>query len=315
MKGLIVKDHKLMLSNDVSVPDPNPGEVLVKVVAASVNPTDKGFAEGDYDELLPENTGFHRVRTGLEFAGIVSEDAKPFSEGDNVYGYVDLLEGYKSHQEYLVISKDCIAKMPRNLTFEESASLPLGALTSLIALRDVGQLSQDEEVLIYGAAGGLGVFAVQLASQHFKASVTAVAGPGESEFLSSLGASHVYNYRQHNVFGQPKKYDLIFDLSTTLCFSDVKDILSERGRFIPADPYKNQQDFHEGSLAASKTKYLMVAKGVSKDLELISKWTEVGDLKTFVDSTYPLSEFAMAFDRLMERSKHGRIVLRVSDEH
>jgi len=186
MKGLVLKNKTVSIQTDLAIPTPKENEVIVKIKYASINSFDVETIEGKND-LMGKLMGAkkHPVQTGLEFAGIVETDGKRFKKGEFVFGYPDLIKGTKSHQEYLAIPEDYIALMPQNLDFEESAALPLGTLTSLVALEEVGKIREGSKVLINGAAGGLGVYAVQIAKM-FGADITAIAGPGQADFLLSL---------------------------------------------------------------------------------------------------------------------------------
>ena len=312
MKGLIPVDKKLTLVHDIQMPLVGENQVLIKVISASLNYGDPLFAEGIFDEYLPPAEGDNIVRTGLEFAGIVMQGGHGFSEGDKVYSYVDVFNGQLAHKEYISINPDFIAHMPKSITFDEAASIPSGGLTVLGAIRDVAKTQKDERVLINGASGGLGIFGVQIAKKIFQAEVTAVAGPGQEEFLKSLGADHVINYKEQDVTKYNQKYDVIVDLATIWMYNDIKSILSEKGRFVPADPMRNEADLKEGTEAATKTRYLMVDKGNRHDLDLYAEWIDNSIVKPALDSAYPVEKIDEALIRLAEKSKRGRVVLQIA---
>ncbi len=127
MKGLVAGDGRFMLTEDLEVPDMKPGHALVKVVYASVNPTDLDIMKGKYDLWLKLLGYRHPVKSGLEFSGVVETGSERFKKGDRVFGYVDFMNGPKSHQEYLAVNEDYMARMPSNLSFEQAAAIPLGA--------------------------------------------------------------------------------------------------------------------------------------------------------------------------------------------
>ena len=283
--------------------------MLIKIISASLNYGDPLFASGVFDEFLPPAEGDNIVRSGLEFAGIVMTEGHGFSEGDNVYSYVDVFNGQLAHKEYISINPDHIAPMPKSISFDEAASIPSGGLTVLGAIRDVAKTKKGERVLINGATGGLGIFGVQVAKKNFHAEVTAVAGPRQEEFLKSLGADYVINYKEQDVTKSNQKYDVIIDLATIWMYEDIKSILSEKGRFVPADPIKNEADLKEGTEAATRTRYLMVDKGNRQDLDLYREWIDNGLIKPGLDSVYLAEEIDKALARLAEKSKRGRVVL------
>lgn len=312
MRGLVVKDKQIQLKDDLDIPRPEAHEALVRVVCASVNPTDLENIQGKYDWLLKLSGGNHPVKTGLEFSGVVVKGSGRFQENDKVFGYVDLLKGLKSHQDYLTIAEDYIALMPENLSFAQAAALPLGALTSLVALTEVGGVDTGTKLLVNGAAGGLGVYAVQLA-KILGASVTAVAGAGQSEFLHELGADEVINYKETPIETLPQTYDVIFDPSNKRRFSEVRRLLTKTGVFIPAEPNKHLLSILLGYFSVKKTKYLMVDKGDHQKLAQIAEWVQNGRLRVFVDGVYKFEEYERAFQRLSANGKQGRIILSIEN--
>jgi len=311
MKGLISINGKMSLSDKLIKPIAKANEVLIKVGSTAVNPADPDIAAGLWDEFFPDRKELE-AKTGFEFSGVVAEDSKHYKEGDKVFGYIDVFSGGNwAHQEYITIPESCIAKMPSNITFEEAGIVPMAAQTTLCALRDVASLSPDEEVLIIGAAGGLGIYAVQIA-KILGAKVTAVGGAGQKEFLKSLGADFAISYTESDITESDKKFDVILDLSTAYKYAQIKDLLTDKGRFIPADPIKNASDLEEGKEAESKTRYLMASKGIHEDLKLVQKWIDEGAILTPVDQVFDLDDFELAMDRLTSKRKKGRIVLRIS---
>ncbi|NVK54242.1 MAG: NADP-dependent oxidoreductase [Alteromonadaceae bacterium] len=311
MKGLIVKDKQLILKHDLKVPKPGKGEVLVRVISSSINQIDQEVTQGKYDWLLKLSGGNHPVKTGIEFSGVIAEDGYGFYKGEPVFGYVHLTKGCKAHQEYLNINANFLAKMPTNISFEEAASLPLGALTSHAALTELGGVSKGTKILIIGASGGLGVYAVQFA-KIFGASVTAVAGDNQEEFLKSIGAARVINYRETPLEQLTEQFDVVLDLSNKKLFKEVKSLLKENGTFIPAEANKHFVDLLLSLIRTQKTKYLYVDRGDKRKLEKIAKLVEQGELKPFVDSVYSLANYQQAFQRLSASGRRGRIVINIS---
>lgn len=314
MKGIVTSNKKTSLNTSIDIPTPKENEVLVKVQCASVNPTDIEFINGKYDLFLKLLGGFHEVRTGLEFSGIVGKGAGNFKEGDRVFGYVDLMKGMKTHQEYICINTDYIALMPENLNFEQAAALPLGALTTLTALTEVSDVQQGTKLLINGASGGLGVYAVQLA-KILGAHTTAIAGPGQKDFLLQLGANEVYNYKETEINELKTKFDVFLDLSNKRRFKEVKPVLADNGQFIPLEPDKHILSFVTNLLSSKKIKYLMVSRGDHQKLTQIARWVEQSKLQVYVDSVYKLSDYEEAFKRLSNQGKQGRVVIKVAQNY
>lgn len=313
MKGLVLKNKKIILKDNLNLPSPKKGEVLVRVKYASVNSYDVETIQG-HNTLLKKLAGeiSYPVMTGIEFSGILESGGHRFKKGDEVFGYPDLIKGQKSHQEFLSINEDFIALKPTNIDFANSAALPLGALTSLIGLEDVGKIKSGAKVLINGAAGGLGVYAVQIA-KIFGAKVSAVVGPGQEDFIKSLGADKIINYKEQKIQNLQGKYDILFELTTRVTFSEIKHLLSPRGIYIPANPFNQLSSMVGNLFRKRKTGFLMVGRGDNKKLSLISKWIEHGKLTTIIDRTYEFAEFQKAFERILEPGKRGRIILKVED--
>lgn len=312
MKGLVVNNKQLSISHDLNQPMPKKGEVLVKIKYASVHSFDLENIEGK-NQLIAKLMGakIYPVQTGIEFSGVVETDGHQFKKGDKVFGYPDLIKGAKAHQEYIVINEDLIAQMPSNLDFAESSAIPVGALTSLAALENIGKIRKGSKVLINGAAGGVGVYAVQIA-RIFDANITAIAGANQEDFLKELGADKVINYKKQKLTDDPTKYDIIFDLTTKVQFSSIKKMLKPNGIFIPADPFTHLSSMFGNFLRKRKVGYLLISKGNNQQLNRITKWIETGQMKPIIDKIYPFEKYEEAFNRTMASGKRGRILLKIA---
>ena len=314
MKALVVDEKSLALSDSLPKPTPGPGQVLVQVRAAGLNPSDPLIASGSLDSLCDKAVRSAPVRTGLEFAGVIVEGDDSLRQGQAVYGYPEFLGAQKTHQEYLVVDEDCVGPMPGGVSFVEAATLPVAAVTVLVAHRDVAPISPGNRVLVIGAAGGVGLINLQVAKRVHHAHVTAIAGAVSEELLVSMGADRVIDYRRTDLADLSERYDVIMDWTTNYRFTEIAHLLTERGRFVPADPFKNAADFEEGSEAASKTGYLLATKATRTDLATISEWVEAGVVRPIVDSVFPLDQHEQALRRLEVRAKRGRVVLQLDPE-
>ncbi len=288
------------------------GEVAVRVIAASMNPTDYDMMSGTYDLWLKLSGANSSVATGLEFAGIVEEDSRNYKKGDRIFGYTHLMKGPKTHQERIVIKERYTAKTPDNVTFEQAASIAISGETSIVAIDDLAGLSRGQSVLIYGASGGVGTFAVQYANYRGLI-VTAVAGPGQQAFLRSLGAKHVIDYTQCSIHDLSGPFDAVLDFSTTLRLRDIRHLLKTNGSFVPADPVKNLADIAGNVFRRRKTRSLYVAHGSSDRLAEIAQLVSKGHLRVEIDSHFPLEDYAKAFERLRVKGRRGRIVLNLAE--
>ena len=309
MKGLVVDSNKkFVLKDDLIRPVPEQDEILIKVHSASVNPFDAESAQGRFDAYFTEYEVDKEVQSGLEFSGVVESDGKRFKRGDQVFGYVNMITGWKSHAEFIAINEDFLALMPANLSFPEAAALPLGALTTLVALQDLGHLESGMKLLINGAAGGLGIQGIQIA-KLLGAHVTAIAGSSQAEYLQSHGADEVYDYNQMSINElagiNVKDFDVILDLTNKQKLEDMKQLLTPKGVFIPAEPNEENGGESEDPQVA----YLMVMQGDYEKLTKIANWVSEGKLKPVVDKAFNFSDYLAALSRLEERGRRGRIVM------
>lgn len=305
MKGLVVDSNKKFVLKDSLIrPIPEQGEVLVNVHSASVNPYDAESAEGRFDPYFAEYGVDKEVQSGLEFSGIIESDGIRFKRGDKVFGYVNMITGWKSHAEFVAISEEAIALMPNNLTFPQAASIPLGALTTLVALEDLGNLQSGMKVLINGAAGGLGLQAIQI-GKLLGAHVSAIAGSAQKEFLHSLGADIVYDYNETHIKDIEESFDVILDLTNQQTLTNMKKLLTPSGIFIPAEPNAD----NGGESEDPQVGYLMVMEGDHEKLTQIAHWISEEKIKAVVDKEFHFSEYLSALSRLQEKGRRGRIVM------
>jgi len=305
MKGLVVDSNKrFVLKENLTRPVVEQDEVLVKVRSASVNPFDAESAEGRFDAYFTEYGVDKQVQSRLEFSGIVESDGQIFKRGDKVFGYVNMITGWKSHAEYIAINENQMALMPSNLTFSQAAAIPLGSLTTLVALQDLAHLKGGMKLLINGAAGGLGIQGIQIA-KLLGAHVTAIAGSYQTEFLQSYGADKVYDYNQVSINDISDAFDVILDLTNAQNLKDMKKHLTPNGIFIPAEP--NQKN--GGESEDRQVGYLMVMQGDIEKLTLIANWVSDGKLKPVIDKEFQFSDYLQALSRLQEKGRRGRIIL------
>ena len=305
MKGLVVnKDKSISLKNGLNSPVVKPGQVLVEVKSASVNPFDVQSAAGRFDEYFKQYFVSHEVQSGLEFSGVVVQDGLHFKRGDKVFGYVHMITGEKSHAQLISIEEDYIAVMPDNLSYSEAASMPLGALTTLVALQDIGKLNKNDRLLINGASGGLGIQAIQIA-KILGAHVTAIAGVGQQDYLQSYGADVIYDYNLINMTDLNETFDVILDLTNLRTLQEMKALLVPEGTFIPGEP--NEEN--GGKFDDPQFGYLMVEHGDRRRLSQIANWVTQAKLRAVVDSEFNFDEHKAAFKRVTEKGRQGRVVM------
>lgn len=310
MKALHNLNGKLTLADGMEEPTRGRGEVKVQVHYASLNPTDIDIARGDLDLFFRLYRVQSSVRTGLEFSGTVLEGSDRFRAGAKVFGYTHLMKGPKTHQDVISIPEQYVAEMPGAMSFAQAAAFPLGAQTSLVALRDVARLKSGQSVLILGASGGLGVYAIQLA-RSMQVSVTGVSGPDGLDTMSEFGANAIIDYRQTSLAEIKGTFDAVLDLSTRYRFRDIRPLLNRDGIFVPADPLKSLWTLLGNPFRRTKVGYLYVDHGDSALLADLAGKVADGSLRVGPYQAFDFQDFETAIASLNEPGRIGRTVLRL----
>lgn len=302
---------------EVEKPTPKEDEVLVKVHAASVNAYDWHFLSADIflirltaGLLKPRNT-----RLGADVAGrieAVGRNVKQFQPDNEVFGDIGAW-GNGSFAEYVCVPEIALALKPTNLSFEEAAAVPMAALTALQGLRDQGQIQPGQKVLINGASGGVGTFAVQIA-RWFGAEVTAVCSTRNLDQARSLGADHVIDYTKEDFTQNGQQYDLILGVNGYHPLSAYKRALTPRGIYVMAggSPAQIFQAVLLGSWMSTtggKKMGSITAKSSQKDLVILKELLEAGKIVSVIDKRYPLSEAAEALRYLGAGHARGKVVI------
>ncbi|MCA1318366.1 NAD(P)-dependent alcohol dehydrogenase [Bacillus tianshenii] len=286
--------------------------VLIRVVSASVNQYDNLFRKGYFPTRI-EN-GLTKPKTqilGIDVAGTVEaigENVTKFKVGDSVFGSC-----VGSHAEYVCPRQDVIALMPNNSTFEEAAAIPCAAQTALQALRDVAQIKAGDKVLIYGASGGVGHFAVQLA-RYYGAKVTAVCSTSNIGWVRDLGAHYVIDYTQEDFAHNGKKYNVILDAVGKRTFFSCLRSLTEKGVYItehPLYPKYHPIQLMMSSIIGSKKAKIHLAKPNGSDLDLLRALMEEGTLRPVIEKCFTLNEIAEAHRHVESGRTKGKVVLKI----
>ena len=308
----------LRLEN-VAKPVPADDQVLVRVRAASVNPLDWHYLHGSpYFMRLGIGIGTpDDPRLGVDFAGVVEavgSSVKGFRPGDEVFGGAG-----GAFADYVTVRESrALAPKPSNVTFEQAASIPIAAITALQALRDEGQIKAGQKVLINGASGGVGTFAVQIA-KSFGAEVTGVCSTRNLDLVHSLGADHVVDYTTEDFTTGSDHYDLIVDLVGNRGLSDLRRVLTSNGRLvIIGGPRGNWIGPMTGALKAylmspfvDQEMGMMMARLTQQDLVALGELVKAGKLTPVIDRTYPMSELPEAIAYLEQGHARGKVVISV----
>ena len=310
---------------DVEKPTPKDNEVLVKVHAASANPADwhlmraePFLARLENGLLKPKNT-----KLGADVAGrveAVGRNATQFHVGDEVFGAI-YLHVLGSFAEYVCVPEALLALKPAKITFEQAAAVPLAALTALQGLRDKGQIQPGQKVLINGASGGVGTFAVQIA-KSYGTEVTGVCSTRNLDMVRSIGADHVVDYTKEDVTRKGQQYDLIFDAVGNLSVSDYQRALSPNGICSVAGFTTLSLLFQDILLGAwvsktgsKKIGRMETVKPNKKDMVVIKELLEAGKVVPVIDRTYPLSQVSEAIRYLETGRARGKVVIAVEQHN
>ena len=318
MKAVVYEKYgppsQVLELREVEKPTPKDDEVLVKIHAASINWADNAAVRGS-PVLVRASHGLLRPKNpilGTDIAGqveAVGGDVKRFQPGDEVYG--DLGEfGFGAFAEYVSVPEDALALKPANLTYEEAAAVPQYALVALQGLRDEGNIQPGQRVLINGASGGVGTFAVQVA-KSFGAEVTGVCSTRNLDLVRSIGADHVIDYTREDFTEGEQRYDLILDVVANRPLSRYVRALSPNGRYV-AVAFKVSALF--GRSRGGKKVIQLSHEPNVEDLAYMRELIEAGKVTPVIDRRYRLSEVAEAFRYFEEGNPSGKLVIAMENE-
>jgi len=318
MKAIVIEKYGppdiVLQLKEVEKPTPKDNEVLVKVHAASVNYADWSYVRGkpfmirlSQGLLKPKNT-----IPGIDIAGrveAVGRNVKQFQPSNEVFGDIGDC-GFGAYAEYVSVPKNVLAPKPTNMTFDEAAAVAQAAVVALQGLRDKGQIQPGQKVLINGASGGVGTFAVQIA-KSFGAEVTGVCSTRNLDMVRSIGADHVIDYTQEDFTQKEQRYDLILDIVANHSVSDYTRALSPKGSYVAVA--FNPTSLFLGpliSMTGSKKMGLMTWKPNKKeDFVFMKDLIESGKVVPVIDRSYPLNEVTEALRYFEEGQPRGKIVI------
>ncbi len=320
MKAIVYREFgsaDVLKLEDVEKPVPQDDEVLIRVRAASINPLDwrlmhgKPRLVGVMARLMKMPVG----RPGVDLAGeveAVGENVTQFKPGDEVFG-----GGRRACSEYACSPEKSIVRKPESVTFEQAASVNVAGLTALQGLRDKGKIQSGQKVLINGAAGGVGTFAVQIA-KSFGAHVTGVCSTRNLELVKSIGADAVIDYTKEDFVTLPERYDLILDCVGNKSLAECRSVLTPKGRHVIVGAGKTPSLIHIlapvlGALITSpflsRKAITFIAKSSQPDLILLGEMTATGKLKPVIEQRYSLSDVPAAMRHAEQGHTRGKLVI------
>jgi NADPH:quinone reductase-like Zn-dependent oxidoreductase len=304
---------------EVAKPTPKDDEVLVKVHAVAVNAADWHLLRAD-PFLVRLSSGLLEPKNkilGADVAGrveAVGGNVKQFKPGDEIFGDLSGC-GFGGFAEYVCAREDVLTLKPVNSSFEEAAAVPMAAVTALQGLRDKGQIQPGQKVLINGASGGVGTFAVQIA-KSFGAEVTAVCSTRNLDMVRAIGADHVVDYRREDFTRNGQHYDLILAANGYRSISDYRRALTPGGTYVMtggagAQMFEAMLLGPWMSMTGSKKMTSLLARPDKKDLAFMKELLEAGKVVPVIDRCYPLREVADAIRYLEEGHARGKVVITI----
>jgi len=322
MKAIVYTEYgppDVLQLKEVEKPTPKDDEVLIKIHAAAITAGDAIVLKGE-PFVTRFVTGLQKPKNtipGKEMAGrveAVGGNVTQFQPGDEVFGDLSVA-GWGAFAEYVSVPENAIALKPANLTFEQAAAVPESAVVALQGLRDKGKIQPGQKVVINGASGGVGTFAVQIA-KSFGTEVTAVCSTRNSDMVRSIGADYVIDYTEEDFTQNGQHYDLILAANGYHPLSDYRRALSPEGIYVATGGSMAQslQATLMGpiiSMTGSKTMGGMMVKPNKNDLVFMKELLEAGKVVPVIDRRYPLSEVAEAFHYIGEGHAKGKVVITV----
>src|SRR6266481_4491646 len=325
MKAIVYSDYGLsnLKLENIEKPTPNDDQILVKVRAASINPYDWHFVEGTPYIMRMMGVGLRKpkdIQLGVDFAGTVEAVGKnvtQFKPGDDVFGG----RGGAFAEYVCRRAEGAVALKPANLTFEQAASVNIAGITALQALRDKGKVQPGQKVLINGASGGVGTFAVQIA-KSFGADVTGVCSTRNVDLIKSLGADQVIDYTTEDFTKSADRYDVMLDNVGNRSLSECRQVLTPNGKYVLiGGGGAGDQGFLGGlgkalwamvfSKFVNQQMGMMMADANHNDLTILADMMQSGKLKPVIDRTYKLEQVPDAIRYVEQGHARGKVVITV----
>jgi NADPH:quinone reductase-like Zn-dependent oxidoreductase len=306
---------------EIDKPVPMEDEVLIKIYAVSINDWDLGLLQGaDLINRLLNGLLRPKIKIlGSDIAGrieAVGKNVKKFQPGDEVYG--DLSGRWGGFAEYVCARENALSLKPASMSFGQAAAIPQAAMLAIQGLRDKGQIKTGQKILINGAGGGVGTFAVQIA-KLYGVEVTGVDSSEKSDMMRSIGFDYVTSYKQEDFTKSGKSYDLILDVKMNRSIFDYMRVLSRNGIYVivGGSPVRLLQALLLGPWISliSKKKICFVALKSNKDLDYVNQLFETGKIKPVIDRTFRMDEVPLALRFFGEGAHKGKVVITVEHNY
>ena len=302
----------VLLIRSEAIPRPGPGQVLVRVRAAALNPKDVIVRSGGLRIYRILAGSRFPKRVGFDWSGealALGPGVKEVSEGDALYG---MINGWSAGAcaTHALVEVTELAGRPASLSWEEAAAVPLAALTALQALRDVAKLERGQRVLVNGASGGVGTFAVQIA-KALGARVTAVTSARNADRMREIGADEVLDYAKDDLGLMAGVQEVFFDVFGNRSFAFARPLLARGGTYVSTVPKAHLLRDTVLTALRGKRARLVSVRSRAADLATLTRWIEAGLVRPIIDRVFPLEEIVAAEELVATRRARGKVVLRV----
>ena len=297
---------------DIPVPSPAPDQILIKVYTSSINPVDWKHREGNHKLLLGSN---FPIILGYDVCGKVMEvgsNIKNFKKGDIVMGDLDNKYG-GALAEFAVGHENCFTLKPHNLSNEKAAGVPLAALTALQALRDKCDLKVNQKIVINGASGGVGHFALQMA-HIMGAKVIAVAGNNNQPFIEEFHPHRVVDYSKEEITNLDEKVDVFFDVVGNYSYLKIRHLLNKNGIYVNPHPRPVILSHKILAFFRGRKVFTLLRKHSDEDLAQIASWIKSEKIHITIDKVFTLDEINLAHDYAQNKRTRGKIIIKIVEE-
>ena len=301
-----------MTVTQIPAPVPGKGQILVGVKVSAVNEMDVQVRAGGWARNVKAFLKRGPVVTGFEFAGVALSDGARIKAGDPVIGYVNVLSGPRTHTAQACVDENDVQIIPRSLSLHDAAALVVMGLTAIEILEHLSPMGRGKRVLIIGAAGGVGVYTLQLA-KHQGAHVTVVCANASTAWIKAMGADVVRAYDAEPIFRPGDLFDLVVDIPCKTSFGASAPFMARGGMYVATNPLADLPGFVRAAISSRRAGYLMMLTTTPAKLTRLIDLAEAGVLRPVIDSCFPLAQADQAFDRFATRGKQGRVLLEIGD--
>jgi NADPH:quinone reductase-like Zn-dependent oxidoreductase len=296
----------------IEAPIPTPGrrQILVEIRVSAVNEMDVQVRSGGWASQVKRFRRAGPVLTGFEFAGVARSDGARIRSGQRIIGYSHVLNGPRTHAEFACIDERDVQVIPDDLSDEDAAALVVMGLTAIEVLERIRRLKAGERCLVIGAAGGVGVYAVQLAASQ-GAKVTAVASGANADWVRRQGAGEVRAHEDGVRYRAGDRFDLVVDAPARSSFAEAAPYLAPGGTYVSTNPTADLGGFVRAAVSGKRAGWLMMLRTDPAKLSRLVELRRTGAMRPAIDSVYDLSDADAAFDRFATRGKQGRVLLKL----